>query len=68
MVSYADRHKTLFHLLICNKKPRSFLRNRVFCQPVHISLRYSYTGWNLFNCLYIDGVIITICVRNLYEN
>jgi len=26
---YMDRHKTLRDLLICNKKPRSFLRNGV---------------------------------------
>ena len=30
MVFYADQHKILCALLICNKKPRSFVRNGVF--------------------------------------
>ena len=50
LASYVDRYKTPPDPPIRNKKPRSF-QVAGYCQPVHISLLYGYTGWNFVNCV-----------------
>ena len=63
-VFYTDRHKILYDLLICNKKPRSFVRNRVFVSQSIFPPAWFYR-MEPFNGLSYIGIAIMIPIRNL---
>jgi len=63
---YMYRYKILSNLLICNKKPRSFVRNGALSVSPY-SLQNGFTGWSLSNCFSYFCILLSRLSFEIYN-